>query len=85
MMETAWSIIDKHIQDLKDKDESPSQWISNQLPRMLLGIGDILSDWERHVNAADVKMRVLEHRENALKGIPKEELTISHLTRRDAA
>jgi hypothetical protein len=82
MMETAWSIVDKHIHDLKDKDESPSQWISNQLPRMLLGIGDVLSDWERHADAADVKTRALEHRENARKGIPKEELTISHLTRR---
>jgi hypothetical protein len=82
MMEMAWSIVDKRIQDLKDKDESPSQWISNQLPHMLLGIGDILSDWEQHANAADVKTRALEHHENALKGIPKEELTIGHHTRR---
>jgi hypothetical protein len=82
MMETAWSIVDKHIQDLKDKDESPSQWISEQLPRMLLGIGDVLTDLQRHADAADVYTRALDHRENALKDIPREELTISHLTRR---
>ena len=36
----------------------------------------------RQSRAADVKTRALERRENALKGIPKEELTISHLSRR---
>jgi hypothetical protein len=47
-----------------------------------LGTGDILTDFQRHADAADVYTRVLDHHENALQGISKEELTIGHLKRR---
>jgi hypothetical protein len=82
MMETAWSVFDKHVQDLKDQKKSHTQWVLDQLPRTLLGIGDVLTDLQRHADAVDVYTRALDHRESALRVIPNEELTLSHLKRR---
>lgn len=82
MMETAWSVLDKHVQDVKDESKIPSQWVLDQIPRFLLGIGDVLTDLQRLADAADVYSRALEHRESAVKGISKDELTLDHLKKR---
>lgn len=82
MMETAWSVLDKHAQDLKDKGITASPWVLNQIPRFLLGIGDVLTDLKRVADAADVYSRALEHRECSLQGISKDELTLDHLKKR---
>jgi len=82
MMETAWSVLDKIVQELKDDNKSPSPWMLDQLPRFLLGIGDILTDLKRFADAADCYSRALDHRENAVQGIAKDELTLDHLKKR---
>lgn len=82
MMETAWSILDKHVQDCTDRNESPSTWTLELLPRALLGIGDVLTDLERYADAADAYTRALDHRERALQDSPKQELSLAHLKKR---
>ena len=82
MMETAWSVLDKHVQDVKDENKIPSQWVLDQIPRFLLGVGDVLTDLQRLADAADVYSRALKHREGALQGISKDELTLNHLKKR---
>lgn len=82
MMETAWSVLDKHVQERKDENKPLSPWVLEQLPRFLLGIGDVLTDLTRLADAADVYSRALDHRESALEGITKDELTLDHLRKR---
>lgn len=82
MMETAWSVLDKHAQDLKDENKAPSAWVLDQLPRFLLGIGDVMTDLERYADAADVYSRALDHRESVLKQVVKDDLTLDHLKKR---
>ena len=85
MTETAWSIIDEHVQELKDENKTLSPWLLDQLPRCLLGIGDVLMDLRRHADSADAYSRALEYRESALQDIAKDELTLDHLKKRRQA
>ena len=82
MMETAWSVLDKNAQEMKDEGKDPSPWMLEQFPRFLLGIGDVLTDLQRLADAADVYSRALQHRESAIQGISKDELTLEHLKKR---
>lgn len=70
MMETAWSILDNEQQQTPNEaGASPSkysEWISEQVPRVLTGIGDVLSVLNRHADAADAYLRALGHRQQAL-------------------
>jgi tetratricopeptide (TPR) repeat protein len=82
MMETAWSILDyesglaPHLDGNDSSDgtdavhqSSPpkyAQWIDEQLPRVLIGIGDVLSALGRHADSADAYLRALEHRQREL-------------------
>jgi len=61
MMETAWSILDLH----RDQNAFPAYtgWISSQVPRILTGIGEVLSAKGAHADAADAYCRALEHRQ----------------------
>jgi tetratricopeptide (TPR) repeat protein len=82
MMETAWSILDyesglathldgndsSNASDAGHQSSPPkyAQWIDEQLPRVLIGIGDVLSALGRHADSADAYLRALEHRQREL-------------------
>jgi len=77
MMATAYSILEHHAKAHEDEDaDAPppseiaakyAEWIRNQLPRVLSGIGDVLSALGRHPDAVDFYFRALEHRQNLLE------------------
>jgi tetratricopeptide (TPR) repeat protein len=64
MMENAWSILDKYSE--KPLPDDYSTWLTEQSPRVLVGIGDVLSCLERHADAADVYLRALALRQTAV-------------------
>ena len=69
MMENAFSILDQY----KDKgDDRYRAWTTTQLPRVLLGIGDVLSTLGRHADAADAYSRALEMRQGILAAFGNE-------------
>ena len=70
MIETSWSIL-----DLAHTQESPYRtWIVEQVPRVLTGLGDVLSVLNRHADAADAYLRALQHRQAALEHFDQKEL-----------
>lgn len=70
LMETAWAIVDAHQEGaIKSQDNLAIQyreWIAEQVPRILTGIGDVLSALDRHADAADAYLRAQKHRQEAL-------------------
>jgi tetratricopeptide (TPR) repeat protein len=72
MMETAWAILDEEQQKQK-MSKSPetlyADWMQHQIPRVLTGIGDVLSELCRHADAADAYLRALEHYQNSLEQV----------------
>lgn len=82
MMETAWSVLDNYAQQLNDEGKDLSPWMLEQVPRFLLGIGDVLTDLQRLADAADVYSRALQHRESAIEGLSNDDLTLEHLKKR---
>lgn len=84
MMETAWSILD---QASASSSTSYQEWREEQVPRVLTGIGDVLSSESRHADAADAYLRALEHRQHQLTDIDVEDcrdhaILLEHLRRR---
>jgi tetratricopeptide (TPR) repeat protein len=86
MMETAWSIIDEWNQK---KNNSLTimyhRWIQEEIPRILTGLGDVLSSLQRYPDAVDAYTRALGHREQALEincNDDKYKLSIAYLTHR---
>mmetsp|Transcript_46695 Transcript_46695/g.141467 ORF Transcript_46695/g.141467 Transcript_46695/m.141467 type:complete len:248 (-) Transcript_46695:352-1095(-) len=73
LMENAWSILDQYVsQDASSCEQQPyMDWASSQLPRTLTGIGDVLSDLDRHADATDAYTRALAHRERAVEDLIK--------------
>jgi tetratricopeptide (TPR) repeat protein len=68
MMETAWSILDREtISSSASSAVSYPDYIKEQVPRTLTGIGDVFSALNRHADAADAYLRALEHRQNTLE------------------
>ena len=59
-METAWSILDQHLSSSSPKYK---EWGTEQFPRYLTGIGDVLSAMGRHADAADAYSRAVKHRQ----------------------
>ncbi|KAL3909053.1 MAG: hypothetical protein SGILL_008242 [Bacillariaceae sp.] len=78
MMETAYSILDVYKESSSD-DKQYTEWVKDQIPRVLLGIGDTLSTMQRHGDAADAYSRALELRQALLKEFSAETFTIQHL------
>ena len=76
MMENAYSILDNYQEQ---EDSNYNEWLSEQLPRVLLGIGDALSAMGRHADAADAYSRVLERRQLALEQFHKSDFCLLHL------
>ena len=75
IMETAWAILDEcqHQKNNNNNDDDNlaitydyKDWIQEQVPRVLTGIGDVLSSLERHADAADVYSRALGYREDII-------------------
>lgn len=81
MMENAWSILDEHVngnaadkavtQNEKKSTDSRSSsytsWAKEQLPRILIGIGDVLSFMNRHADAAAAYIRSIPFREEVIQ------------------
>ena len=84
MMENAFSILDEHSSssssvDKKAKDRPSEKWISTQMPRVLQGLGDVLTAMHRLADASDVYSRALPYREAAVQQFQKEQLDTDHL------
>ena len=62
MMETAWSILDQYRENSSNVDKYKA-WVKEQTPRILTGIGDILSAINRHADSTDAYCRALAHRQ----------------------
>lgn len=79
MMENAFSILEEYEESnekeeadntRKDDDEKKYyDWVKEQIPRVLLGIGDTLSTLSQHADAADTYSRALELRKVHLQNI----------------
>lgn len=84
IMETAWAILDECQQtNPEDMANLYSEWIREQVPRILTGIGDVLSSLQRHADAADAYSRALEYREESLENqftTDSEKQTVEYLT-----
>lgn len=78
MMENAYSILDVYKESSSD-EKNYAEWVKNQIPRVLLGIGDTLSTMQRHADAADAYSRALELRQALLQEFAAEDYTIQHL------
>ena len=82
MMENAFSILEDYADnDIEQETASKkySKWVKDQIPRILLGIGDTLSALGRHGDAADAYSRSLEIRQTMLQEFDKDDNTIEHL------
>jgi len=68
MMENSFSILDVYKESIGiGGDKKYLEWVKEQLPRVLMGIGDTLSKMDRHADAADVYSRALELRKACLQ------------------
>ena len=77
LMENAWSILDQY-----QNTKPIKQWVQNQIPRYLIGIGEVLSVLKRHADSADVYTRALPYREMPIKNASKDDKSIEHLRNR---
>jgi tetratricopeptide (TPR) repeat protein len=73
MMETCWSILDLYVSSCSSASSASAvggeyvDWATDQLPRVLTGLGDVLSNLGRHADAADAYLRALGLRQAALQ------------------
>ena len=74
MMENAWSTMDQYIEA-----NATNPWISEQQPRILIGIADVLLALQRHGDAVDAYTRALPYREADLKAFDTNDLSLAHL------
>ena len=83
MMENSFSILEEYKVSIgKEGDSKYSEWVKEQLPRVLMGIGDTLSKLDRHADAADAYSRALELRKACLQEFSdneKNQFTAKHL------
>jgi len=82
LMENSWAILDKYISSCDDTNKEYMHWSSKELPRILIGIGDVLSFLERHADAADAYTRALPYRESIIKQYNKNNMTLDFLKQR---
>jgi len=81
MMENAYAILDGARDDDNNKNDNATNdtlassssatkyaaWMRDQMPRILTGLGDVLSALNRHADALDAYLRALEHRQELLQ------------------
>jgi len=65
MMENAWSLLDQSLTD-DASSHLYKEWISEQIPRVLIGLGDVLSALGRHPDSVDAYLRALKYRQEDL-------------------
>jgi len=61
--------VTKQQKDPSTDDVALTEWVKDQIPRVLLGIGDCLSALNRHADAADAYSRAHEHRLHQLQDL----------------
>jgi len=74
MMETAWSILDESIEGEGGDGGTRAKygrWLKEQVPRVLTGLGDVLSALRRHPDAVDAYLRALKYRQDEADRIIK--------------
>lgn len=85
LMENAFAIYDRYYDEAVDKDGNEKEdgeairtaavdttlvpWVEEQLPRVLGGIGDVLSALGRHPDAVDAYTRKAQHLDDALRDL----------------
>eukprot|EP00563_Minutocellus_polymorphus_P004425 CAMPEP_0181042636 /NCGR_PEP_ID=MMETSP1070-20121207/12260_1 /TAXON_ID=265543 /ORGANISM="Minutocellus polymorphus, Strain NH13" /LENGTH=381 /DNA_ID=CAMNT_0023120871 /DNA_START=44 /DNA_END=1189 /DNA_ORIENTATION=+ len=84
LMENSFAIYDQYYSEAFDEEgnekadaevsdtaggKSLVPWVEEQLPRVLGGIGDVLSSLGRHPDAVDAYTRKARHREDALRDL----------------
>ncbi|KAL3934257.1 MAG: hypothetical protein SGARI_003471 [Bacillariaceae sp.] len=83
MMENAYSILDVYEESKSNNSDNKkyAKWVKDQIPRVLLGIGDTLSFLQRHADAADAYSRALELRQALLQtfSAQQDDFVIQHL------
>ena len=85
MMENSFSILEEYKDNSeKEGDSTYLEWVKEQLPRIMMGIGDTLSKLDRHADAADVYSRALELRKASLEEFAaskstEDEVILKHL------
>ena len=67
MMENAFSIMEEYSSNDSSGAKDYKSWVEEQLPRVLTGLGDVLSTMTRHADAADAYSRALELRRTLLE------------------
>ena len=67
MMEMACSLVDEYLESQSDGDYR--EWAQTQSPRMLIGIGDVLSNLDRPADAVQVFCRALAQREATVENL----------------
>ena len=92
MMETAWSILDYYSQPEKSNDATATatankyhEWVTEQTPRVLTGIGDVLSALHRHADAADAYSRALAYRQEQVSQFAPQDTCLEFLQARRRA
>ena len=84
MMETTYAILEEYtttknesVNNTSSGKKDPSTflylWAENQIPRVLIGIGDVLSHIGRHADAVDTYLRALPYREKVLSSFNEDE------------
>ena len=97
MMENSFSILEEYKDAASRQQQQSSSsssvaaaaatnyqgWVGEQLPRVLLGIGDTLSALEKHADAADAYSRALDVRQEMLQTFSHEKdaavISLEHL------
>ena len=75
MMENAFSILDAYRNGDEEKYRA---WMIQEIPRVLMGIGDCLSAIERHPDAADAYSRAYGEYQEILGSFSPETVTLEH-------
>jgi len=80
MMETAFAVIDQHCEE-QNGTGSIESWVDEQRPRILVGIGDVLSFQNKHADAVDAYIRAVPFRQEAVERATNK-ITLDYLKRR---
>jgi len=85
MMENSWAILYEAVKKSKEnetKEKDFISWAEDQLPRILIGIGDVHSFRKNHADATDAYIRAIPFRETAAEKYKSNEPNLEDLRRK---